>query len=292
MSELLITRKYFPRHQYRMAWRSKRGRGRKRGMGKKLRRGKKGAIAFKGDTKRFKSQGWQCGISTEGGKVATTTNYGLLSVGPVFAGVFNNTKEFVGSFAFRFDQLILSQKLNTLFDRYKINGVRVKFMPRFNAGVYGQGVGAPQIRLIHDYDDSSTTATPASIWARLGKTYTLDKPISIYVRPKTRTIVYGGVDATKNMVMAYSSKAIGYIDMVNQTVPYFGLKFAMRDVPDGWTCRIETTYYVSVKNQINMSAIDDALLKDREGEFEVNDDNELGYDISGGLVYGPTGPER
>lgn len=263
-------------------------------MGRKVwRKGKRGAKAWKGDTKQFKLTAYQAVLqSAPDGTVQSSSSYGYLSIGPIQNGVLTATKEFVGAFAFRFDQLIQASQMLSLFDRYKINGVRVKFLPRFNVAATPTNNGLPQIKLIHDYDDASVISNTASAWARLGKVYTLNKPVSVYVKPKTRSLVYGGVNGAGNMSFAYSSKSSGYVDMANQQIPHFGLKFAMRDVPANWSCRIETTFYVSLKNQMYPAAIDPiGPPKDREGEFEEDDTIEFGYNTNITSISCPTGEE-
>ena len=82
---------------------------------------------------------------------------------------------FGGIMTFALSQTTQFTQLNTLFDRYKINGVRVRFIPEWNVSdIVGTGL-LPVIKIVNDYDDV-TVPTLGDVWCRRGREYRLDKP--------------------------------------------------------------------------------------------------------------------
>lgn len=146
-------------------------------------------------------------------------------------------------------------QLNTLFDRYKIHGVKYTFIPEFNvAQTSGSGV-LPVIKFVHDYDDA-IVPTVGDVWSRQGKVYRFNKPISVYVKPKILlNVLQSG--AAGYWGLAQKSQ---YLNTAFGNIPHVGLKFAVKDwsAPNGLAsvvCRIETTYYMTLREQLNTSAV-------------------------------------
>lgn len=146
-------------------------------------------------------------------------------------------------------------QLSTLFDRYKIHGIKLTFIPEWNQSPAGQVVAAPVnlpvMKIVHDYDDSSVP-TVGDVWARQGKIYRLTRPFSVFYRPKVANTVYNGIATS-----AFSVLKAPYLNSSYANVPHYGLKFAIKDwtATSGMCLRIETTYYVSVREQINVGAV-------------------------------------
>lgn len=163
-----------------------------------------------------------------------------------------NRWSFGGSFRFMANQAMQINQLNTFFDRYKINGIKVTVIPQNNfSNVNGGGV-LPVIRMCYDYDDN-TAPSVGDVWSRRGVERLLDKPFSVYLKPKILHQVYS---PTGN---ASQPRPAGYIDMAKLDVPHYGLKFAVKDwfatsTPNDHNLRFEITYYVTVKEQIQIAA--------------------------------------
>lgn len=149
-------------------------------------------------------------------------------------------------------------QLNTLFDRYKIHGVKYTFIPEFNVAQTVQSGLLPTIKFAHDYDDN-TVPTVGDVWARQGKVMRFTRPISIYVRPR---ILGSTIQDSGAGTLAYGiTQKAPYLNCAFGNIPHFGLKFAVKDwaAPTGTTvqmvCRVETVYYVTLRNQINTGAL-------------------------------------
>lgn len=188
-----------------------------------------------------------------GGPIAVGSGIGIGS--PVQGGNGSSNSWWLGgAFGFSLDKTLQVSQLQTLFDRYKINGVKLTFYPEWNFNQVQGGAFLPQMKIVHDYDDNSYP-TPGDVWARRGKIYRLDKPFSIFVRPK----LVVGVAATGGGNIVQRAQ---YLDMANVVTPHFGIKFAIRDwyasgssaTVSNQTLRVEAEYFVTVKNQIRVGA--------------------------------------
>lgn len=203
----------------------------------------------------FKRQGYEAQlINTTIGAVALQAGGGLTgwSVGTPVADA-NGLFQFGGAMQFQLNQAQEWKDFTNLFDRYKISGCKVKFIPVVNMATPGGAV--PVISYAIDLDDASIPAT----YAEINQKYNvhkkrLDKPCSIYVKPRIAQAIYSGLT---------SGYAIGnkntYIDCNDPGVPMYGLKFWIRDcflgassgvspLEANTVIRIETTFYLSMKD--------------------------------------------
>lgn len=158
-------------------------------------------------------------------------------------------------------------QLNSLFDRYHVNGIKVRFIPEFNVQDGTLVTSVPTIKVVRDMDDNQTN-TVGDIWSRHGVTRRLDKPFSVYIRnPKVLTSVLAFQGAGGNAVVS-AGIASPYLNCGNGNVHLLGLKFAIKDWPivknsyaPNVVLRTEITYYFTFKQQINPNL---ALVADPE----------------------------
>jgi len=154
---------------------------------------------------------------------------------------------------FKLSNVLQSGDLTALYDRYKINGIKIKIIPLSNmASTNGQGL-IPTMLYHTDYDDALTPTDDATVRVKAGaKEVRLDRTRTIYIKPKIADAILGASAGT-----AYSvPKAAPYINMSYPDVPHYGLKMYFRDVnlnsataSSTNTCiRFETTYYISCKD--------------------------------------------
>lgn len=159
---------------------------------------------------------------------------------------------FGGTMYFKLSNVLQSGDFTALYDRYKINAIKVKVIPLSNyAAVNGQGV-IPTMVYHTDYDDSSTPTSDTDVRVKQGaKEVRLDRPKTIFFRPKVASMIAGEAGT------AYSvPRKAPYINMSYPTAPHYGLKMFFRDVNLSSstgssinTCfRFETTYYLSMKD--------------------------------------------
>lgn len=148
-------------------------------------------------------------------------------------------------------------QLNSLFDRYRVNGIKVRFIPEFNVQDGTLVTSVPTIKVVRDMDDNQTS-TVGDIWSRHGVTRRLDKPFSVYIKnPKVLTSVLAFQGAGGNAVVS-AGIASPYLNCGNGNVHLLGLKFAMKDWPvvkntyaPNVVLRTEITYFFTFKQQIN-----------------------------------------
>lgn len=154
---------------------------------------------------------------------------------------------------FKLSNVLQSSDLTALYDRYKITGIKVKIIPLSNvANTNGQGV-LPSMVYHVDYDDAQTPTADSDVRVKAGaKEVRLDRPRTIFIKPKIADAILGASAGT-----AYSvPKAAPYINMSYPDVPHYGLKMYFRDVnlssstgTSTNTCiRFETTYYIACKD--------------------------------------------
>lgn len=200
---------------------------------------------------------------------------GNLTFGP--AGGVVQTARFGGVYVSTANATTQWSQLNTLFDRYKIHGVRLTFIPEWNVQFIGQGT-IPVMKVVKDYDDA-TVPSVGDVWARQGREYRLNRPFSVYIRPKVGNALYNGALTT-----AYSVQKAPYINTSYAAVPHWGLKFAVKDwVADqgsfypNCTLRVEATYYMSFREQINIGAVGHT---GEEAADEIEQNAELVEDVA------------
>lgn len=165
----------------------------------------------------------------------------------------NGTMWFGGSFNFLVSNALQWNQLNTLFDRVKVTGIKVKVIPTFNVNTAALGV-IPTMRMVYDYDDNSTPAV-GDVWSRRGVERRLNKPFSVYLKPKVLAMLFG-----TGITSIPSPKETQFMNCASAaTVPLLGLKYAIKDWPIGLAAglggglvRFEITYYVTFKEQIQV----------------------------------------
>lgn len=152
-----------------------------------------------------------------------------------------------------------------LFDLYRINAVKLKFLHGYNCGVANEtGVGAsgdpnlmigvPTLHIVSDPDDSTTPTGTAEILERpYSKSLYLDKDRKFYLKPRVAREVSDGT-VTYNYVQ-YKDRP--YIDMNHTDVAYNGIKVALEVPFRNVTASSQTiniylpivaTYYLEMKN--------------------------------------------
>jgi len=171
----------------------------------------------------------------------------------------NGLVQFGGVMKFQLDDVINPTDFTALYDRYKITGVKITFIPLANQAYAAlsttgnsQTSTLPTIVTAIDYDDSGVPNNSLTLLEKMdSKVRRLDKPFSVYIKnPK----VSSTVNAESGNVSAVISNA-GYINTANDDVNFRGFKFYIRDMyaPDSAgkqnsLIRIQTKYYLKFKD--------------------------------------------
>lgn len=168
----------------------------------------------------------------------------------------DNFYQFGGAFNFNLSNVISTDNfLSSNFDRYKINGIKIRVIPENNFSNTSGGGTLATMKVCYDFDDS-ICPTVGDIEVRRGRTHLLNKPFTISLTPKILQqvyLAYNGV--TKQISCANSPVKATWINMGNPSVPHYGVKFMVRDwysttAPNDLQVRFQITYMISTKEQI------------------------------------------
>lgn len=136
-------------------------------------------------------------------------------------------------------------EFTALFDMYKIMGVRWRISPRANSGEIGTNLGRVKLFSAIDYDDNLVASLTDLLQYESLKVTTSDRDHVRYVKPRiSREVFQSGVST------AYSPGR-AWIDCQNTTVPHYGLKAVLQQLPAGTqSFDIQVTYYLAFKNVV------------------------------------------
>lgn len=155
------------------------------------------------------------------------------------------------SMVFRLSSIPAFTDFVSLFDRYKIVGVKLTFMYQTTDFPAGGAPVAPTMLYAADYDDA---AAPAYLSLRTKqnvkqKILTGNKPFSIYLRPKKQI---GTSSGDVGAVNASTIDSKSWTNMQDQDVNYFGFKFWLNNVysttSTNTQLEIRPTYYFAMKD--------------------------------------------
>lgn len=129
--------------------------------------------------------------------------------------------------SFNLNQIPAASELTSLYDQYKIMGIRVNVQPLLTEGIASVVSGSaaiygyPKFSSVIDYDDSTTPASEDVLlqYGSLKQTPAF-KEHKRFFRPKVRL---GGLDAGAVVNPTVSSKA-QWIDVGYPNVPHYGVK--------------------------------------------------------------------
>lgn len=124
-------------------------------------------------------------------------------------------------------------EFTNLFDAYRLMGVKmsfiwnanvVNFVQQTTAGTLTNNFGIPILYWAPDHDDGGFTTTLNELRQYSGfRQRRMDRPITIFVRPRTSSSVYKGALAS-----AYKeNNRKTWIDAANPDVQYFAIKWAI-----------------------------------------------------------------
>lgn len=170
-----------------------------------------------------------------------------------------NQVEYTNAITFQFAQITNYTYYAQLWDQYRINYVKVEFIPVLTQTVNrpyddtttpNLNTVMPCLFAVIDRDDSNT-ASSAEIKSRQGhRVVKAIQPMKWSFSPSTLTPVYAG-----------SVSAFGYkvnlnkqwLDMGNTGVVHFGLKYALetQSPKNAYVYRIRKTFYISLRKRLN-----------------------------------------
>lgn len=140
-----------------------------------------------------------------------------------------------------------------LFDRYKIVGVKLKFLFQNNQGGYPGGTRAPLPLITYAYDADDQTSPTAKSLVQV-KQYAKERVLngntsfSLYYKPRVARMVFQGLTST-----SYESAKAPWLDCSNPSVPHYGLKLWINNwfsdhQTSSFKLTISPTYYIAMKD--------------------------------------------
>lgn len=160
------------------------------------------------------------------------------------------------TFSFSLDDLPNKSEYGALYDQYKLNGVSLKIIPKaqaFQGASTGtiNSIGYNPCMTVIDYDDADTPASKEVLLQYGTCKYTgPNRTHTRFIKPKIKVPAW--VSSTSSF--GYSSDRAKWIDMSNQTVQHYGIKWWV-DAPllgstseSSITYTVMATYYFQCKN--------------------------------------------
>lgn len=205
-------------------------------------------------THRFRRLGTKSIIYVAGagtiGQNGHPSNDTGLSLSAVSADNLSACYQFGWSHDFRLVNAVGSTEFTTLFDKYKITGIKYKIMYQCNDA---QVAGSQVLPIIHYAVDTDDSSTPASLTAVQERSNTKSKvfgntqTISFFLRPKVAASLYQSSIST-----GYEVKKAPYINSSYASIPHYGVKVWMNNVymvtANNTAITIEPTYYLALKD--------------------------------------------
>lgn len=113
-------------------------------------------------------------------------------------------------------------EIAALFDEYKINAIKVTYRPRYDdVTISDANSGQPQA-YAHVIVDPSSTALPSGVYGATTlntllendnvKTFTLNKPFSVYFKPKVQDQLFGGGTSSRVLTPTFMKTSENSID--------------------------------------------------------------------------------
>lgn len=177
---------------------------------------------------------------------------GLTGSASVVDPDFSGTQMGGASMNFQLNFVTNPTEFTTLFDRYRIVGVKLQFLPgQNNSDAYINGFASPLPYLYYaqDWDDAGVPGSQTEV-TQYGtvKCRRLDKPFSVFIKPKAAAQVYH-----TGVTSAFATANNAWIDCSNGDVQHYGMKLWLKNVmcdPShaNFNCVVIPTYYLQFRD--------------------------------------------
>lgn len=157
----------------------------------------------------------------------------------------STTGDLAGSIIGQLNAVPNFSEFTSLFDMYKINGLKVRFSPRANSAEVGTNQGLIKFFSCIDYDDSTAITLPEMLQYESIKQTSSNRDHVRFVKPRVARSVY-----QSPLVTAYSAGRT-WLDCNNTAVPHYGIKYLIQQLPAGnQSYDVSVTYYMAFKNVV------------------------------------------
>lgn len=170
-------------------------------------------------------------------------------------GLLPGTWDYTLSSQFQLSSVYQVSDLVNLYDRYKITGVQLKIhylqnsaSPQSVANVTPVYANLPVIHYAFDGDDANLNTKEQILQKGYchSRVLNANRPLTIFLRPRVTKEIYNTAVTT-----GYSSEKACWLDSNSNSLPHFGMKFAITDWVGGEVnnaIRITPTYYLALRD--------------------------------------------
>lgn len=187
-----------------------------------------------------------------GDPTGSATGGNSLFVGAASADTLN-TRQVGASIQFALNSTTDFGDFTNLFDRYKITGIKLKFLYQCNLANADSTTGTNSLPLLSYSFDADDAAVPGTIEEVQRKQYCKQKILngnysfSTFIKPRVLKQVY-----LTGLTDGYNSAPACWIDSAQPGVPHYGLKMWLNNWTPGATklnqLTITPTYYLALKD--------------------------------------------
>lgn len=193
-------------------------------------------------------------VASEDGGVTVTNQ---MTLGPTSSdqSQIPGTYQVGGAFTYALDRVIDLADFTSLYDQYRVAGIKVKITPLYNVNTTGTNNVIPQLVIARDLDDVAVpTSDTADLLQRAQtKVIQLNKPVQFYCKPRVLVQQSGtGADLIQFSSKTYESI---FVDMAFPGVVMPTWKFWLRNIylgqpiqNFGYNWRVDTCLYFQCKN--------------------------------------------
>lgn len=168
--------------------------------------------------------------------------------------VINGSYNVYGAMTPQLISVIDASDFTSLYDQYRIAGVKYTFTPLKNVNTQGTNFVIPELVIARDLDDVTppTSDTQDLLQRQDVKLHRLTRPVSVYCKPG---VLLSQAGTGANITPFGSSRRNMFIDMATPDVVHPCFKFGIRNAWLGapaevqsFMVRVDVTYYLLMKN--------------------------------------------
>lgn len=164
-----------------------------------------------------------------------------------------NTRQVGASMQFKLSSATDFGDFTALFDRYKITGIKLRFLYQSNIANADSTSGSNSLPLLNYSFDADDAGVPTSLDEVQRKQYCHqkilngNKTFSLYIKPRILKEVYASAVST-----GYNSAPATWLDSAYPNIPHYGVKMWLNNWTPGNTkfnqLTIQPTYYFALKD--------------------------------------------
>lgn len=159
--------------------------------------------------------------------------------------------ESTGSFTFKLSDVPNVTEFTSLFDKYRITGIRAEWIPRTNVlainNLSSSLTSIPPLITVVDYDDATAQSYNELFQYENAKVHNEFKPFKLYFKPMVAVATYQGT------FTGYGSSRKMWLDCASDDIEYYSLKWASLPYSAGNNPTVDPswdivfTYYMQFK---------------------------------------------